>query len=153
MKQNFQTLIDHFFAGLSTALLSEGFLLYIMGSITVTYVQVRFGQEFREGFKGRNKLWDIPEHSVYLWSMYSPHVVMASAFLGFDPPEAVWWYMGANLAFALLGRYGFEQLVALRFGGGSGGSTTITQKKKESETIIEEKKDDSGGGSDGPVNI
>jgi hypothetical protein len=148
MKDKFQILFDHFIQGLSQALLSPGFLLYCFGAITVTLVLYRRGAEFREGLKGRNKSWEAPEVALYLWFIYSPHIVMAAAFMEIQVPESVWWFMGANLAFALLGRYGLEQLISLRFGNAS--STKITEKK---EVTIEENKSEGSGEKESPINI
>lgn len=148
MKDKFHLLLDHFIQGLSQALLSPGFLLYCFGALTITYIQIKYGSDFREGLKGKNKSWEPPELSLYLWFIYSPHIVMSSAFMNIDVPEWVGWFMIANLAFALLGRIGLEQLINLRFGSAS--STKITEKK---EVTIEENKSDSGSEKESPINI
>lgn len=113
----------------------EGWVLFICGGISILWVHLRFGQDFRDGLRGDNKHFDAPEISLYLFFWYSPFIIMSASWLDFVPPREVWYFMGANLLFALLGRVALERIISLRIGGGT---TTIRKESKE-EVVTEQK--------------
>jgi hypothetical protein len=114
---------------------TEGYVVFIFGSIVVLRVHIVYGKEFRDGLKGANKLFEAPEIALYFFFWYSPFVVMYAAFLQIDPPKYVWLFMAGNLLFALLGRVGLERIIAMRIGGSSTTTEKVTFKK---ETTSEE---------------
>ncbi len=129
--------INDLFKDLISGSHTEGIIFYIVGSVVLLYVHLRYGQEFRNGLKGENKLFESPEISLYLFFWYSPFIIMYGAFLQVKIDIYIWYFMAGNLAFALLGRYGLERILSARFGGSSSSSTETTKEvtvKKESST-------------------
>jgi hypothetical protein len=102
-------------------------VLYTLGSITITWVQLYHKKDVVIGLKGSNGLWESPEWIVYISTWIFPHMLMASGFLKMVFPVEAWIFMGGLIMFGLTGRWGLEWLLALRTRSG----TTITQEKTE----------------------
>jgi len=134
-------LIDDFIANLTPGHF-EGMMLYIFGSVTITFVLVRNHGDFKMGLKGINKLWEAPEITIYLWLWIFPHFVMSITFLQFNPPDMMYYFMGAILLFALSGRAGLE-FIFNRFGGGKTVSTEIKQTITEKNDKLDPEQKDS----------
>lgn len=119
---------------------TEGIIFFFVGAFVLLYVHLRYGEEFRTGLKGENKLFESPEISLYLFFWYSPFIIMYGAFMQVEISVYIWYFMAANLAFAFLGRWGLERIITMRFGGSS--SSTETMKET---TIKTTHKDETGG--------
>lgn len=95
----------------------EGMILYIIGSISVLYLEFRHRQDWAIGLKGDNGKWEAPEIVIRIWILIFPHFIMSSGFLQIKWPTEAWYFMIAVLGFVLLGRERLNQLISLRFGG------------------------------------
>lgn len=116
---------------------TEGILFFAVGSGVLLSVQIHRDEEIRTGLKGENKLFEAPEISLYFFFWYSPYVLMYGAFMQVEISVNILLFMAANLAFALLGRYGLQQLLVGRFGG-------TTTKETMKETTKTTTKDETG---------
>ncbi len=133
----FNKLLDSFVQHISDGNHIEGSLFAISGVFTVVFWNIYFLRSWTRGFEGENKRWEIPEVLVYLFCCWiAPMVVIAAAFLDIRPPDAVWYFLGAVTLFALLGRWGFEWLLALK-----NGSTKITTSSEVKVETTETKKE------------
>lgn len=107
----------------------EGIVMYVCGSITMTWIQIYHKKDVVEGLKGDNGKWESPEWLVYLASWLFPQMIMASGFMKFTFPIEAWLFMGGLVLFGLTGRWGLEWLLSLRYG--SGTMTQISSQKEE----------------------
>ena len=150
-----RTFFENWITSLSEAHHLEGFVIYLLCSIIHTIVMIKHGEEFRRGMRGLNQEWDPSEISLYIFFWYSPHVITGTAFLDFHPIEPVWWFMAANLLFALLGREGLKQVLSLRFGSFVQSGGTILKEETKKEVILPpgEKISHEDGKKEPPVNI
>lgn len=114
---------------------TEGALVFFIGSVVILMVQIFNDPEYKKGLKGANILFEAPEISMHLFFWYSPYIIMYGVFMQVEISTSVWYFMAANLAFALLGRIGLERIISLRFGG----TTTTKEFKKETTTESHEK--------------
>lgn len=105
-----------------------GLFLYIMGTITVTIIEIFFFKEFTKGLKGENGEFETPEIIIYLFIWLFPHFLMADAFLSKPLSGYGYMFLGALLLFGLAGRWGLEWLIRMKsvFNG-----PIITEKKEE----------------------
>lgn len=111
---------------------TEGVLIFLVGAMVMLRVQIANDAEYKRGLKGSNTLFEAPEISMHLFFWYSPYVIMYGVFMQVEIHQSVWYFMAANLAFALMGRIGLERIISLRFGG-----TTTTTKESKKETTTE----------------
>ena len=110
----------------------EGMFLYMFSAATINILNLVYKHVWDKGSLGSNGLWDIPEQLMVVGPKWIyPHILCASVFLPevcIVPPWAA-WFMGANILFALTGRWGLEALVAFKNGG------TIKSITNESSVI------------------
>lgn len=109
-----------------------GLLLYTMGTITVTTIQLVNRKEFIRGLKGDNGRFDSPEIVIYLFIWIFPHFLMADAWLSLKLSTEGYLFLTAMLLFTLTGRWGLEWLLKLK---GGGAMTTTTTKSSSNEEI------------------
>lgn len=107
----------------------EGILLYLFGSVTITWVHLVNRKEVIEGFKGANRMWETPEWTVYIFTFLFPHMIMADQFLGLKASDFAWWFMLSLLLFSLAGRWGLEWLLAFKNG------TKAPEEPKKDEQV------------------
>lgn len=112
----------------------EGIVMYICGSITMTWIQLHHKKDVVIGLKGDNGMWESPEWLVYQASWLFPQMIMASGFMNVNFPGEVWLFMGGIVMFGLTGRWGLEWLLSIR-SGTNVTSNNQTQPKKEEKPI------------------
>lgn len=110
----------------------EGLVMYVAGTITITWVHLHHKKEVVLGLKGSNGMWEAPEWIVYIATWIFPHMIMSSGFMNVKFPDWAWWLMTGLVAFGLTGRWGLEWLLAMKT------KTTMTTKEEHTkETKIE----------------
>lgn len=132
----FEKLITDLINDLIASEHTEGALVFFVGSVIMLLVQLNNQPEYKKGLKGSNLLFEAPEISMHLFFWYSPYIIMFGVFMQVEISTSVWYFMAANLAFALLGRIGLERIISLRLGGGSS-TTTIKKETTEVNTSQE----------------
>lgn len=109
----------------------EGMILYIIGSISVLYLEVKYRKEWAIGLKGENGRWEAPEIVIRFWLLLFPHFIMSSGFLQIKWPTEAWYFMAAVLLFVLLGRERLEKIIHVKFGGSS--DKSISNEKSDTK--------------------
>jgi hypothetical protein len=125
----FEKLITDLINDLIASEHTEGVLVFFVGSVITLLVQLSNEAEYKVGLKGTNKLFEAPEIALHLFFWYSPYIIMYGVFMQVEISLSVWYFMAANLAFALLGRIGLERIISMKIGG----SSSTVEKK---ETVI-----------------
>ncbi len=118
----------------------EGVFFYMIGSSVMTWILIKNKDEFKQGLKGTNKLWEAPEIVIYLWTWMFTQSILAVLFLELTPPDMFWWFMFLCLIFALAGKDGILLLFNWRGVGRTTYTETIEKETSEkSETVVTKK--------------
>jgi hypothetical protein len=112
----------------------EGMILYMIGSISVLYLEIKYRHDWATGLKGENGRWEAPEIVIRLWILIFPHFIMSSGFLQINWPTEAWYFMAAVLMFVLLGRERLEKLIQFRLGGNSDSKPPAHEKSDKAST-------------------
>jgi hypothetical protein len=110
----------------------EGLILFVGSTLIMTWVQIKFSDEWRAGLKGPNGYWEGPEILLYICFWLFPPMVLADIFLQLKASELVWYIFLACIFFGLTGRWGLEWLLAFK----SGANQVTTTTHSEEKTII-----------------
>ncbi len=79
----------------------ERFLAWLMMMIIAYGILFREDKKIREGFKGENNLWELPEGIGYSFLYILPGILLSSFFLKWTIDERVMWIIDACLLSAL----------------------------------------------------
>lgn len=117
---------------------AQGMLLFVCGTIVMTFLHILHGKQLVVGLKGDNGLWESPEWLTYIVTWMLPEFLMADAWLGLRLSDAGYIILGELVLFGLMGRLGLEYMMSIR-------GRTISEK------TIEIKQTDSKQEPDKPV--
>jgi hypothetical protein len=117
----------------------EGIVLFLWSCAAMTGVNIYYSKEWTTGLKGTNKLWEAPEILIYIVVWMMPVIIFAAVFMQLPVPDMVWYTLLLIVVFALVGKWGFEWLLAFKSGASSVTSTAhTTEKTVEKEKIVKE---------------
>jgi len=117
----------------------EGLMLFLISTAIMTGVHIKFLNEWRDGLKGVNGLWEGPEILLYICFWLLSPMILADIFLQLKASDIVWYIFMACIFFGLTGRWGLEWLLAFK-GGASQVTSTTTEKTVEKEKVVTEQK-------------
>jgi hypothetical protein len=116
----------------------DSMFLWTVTSIIITVVLIKYSKQMVNGLMGKNTLWESPEIVIYLLCWLFPYILNYAAFFKATLPDWVWWFMSAGIAYALMGRWIFDWVLALR-----AGATSVTESATvtKTETKVEVKQE------------